>query len=126
MTLYQLTRLSDKRFKKLLKNGTINPSMKRNEASAETRKERKEADERRILSVEPAPGKKRALVIDPPWDYEWLSIAGRAQPGYARTVACQRTAGANLQRAGRLWRARILARARGVRTLTSPMCARPT
>ncbi len=57
--------------------------MKRNEASAETRKEWKEAGERRILSVEPAPGKKRALVIDPPWDYEWLSIAGRAEPGYA-------------------------------------------
>ena len=76
LTLYHLTRLSDQRFGKLIENGTISPSMKRNEASAETRKERKEADERRILSVEPAPGKKRALIIDPPWDYEWLSIAG--------------------------------------------------
>jgi N6-adenosine-specific RNA methylase IME4 len=27
-------------------------------------------------------GKFRTLVIDPPWDYESLSIAGRAKPGY--------------------------------------------
>src|SRR5262249_47315338 len=25
----------------------------------------------------------RTLVIDPPWEYDWLSIAGRAVPGYA-------------------------------------------
>ncbi len=48
-TLYQLTRLSITRFVHLLKNGTISPSMKRNEASAETRKESKEANEERSL-----------------------------------------------------------------------------
>ena len=57
--------------------------MKRTEASAETRKEKKEADEKRILGIEPVTGKHRTLVVDPPWDYEWLSLAGRAAPGYA-------------------------------------------
>lgn len=40
-------------------------------------------DEERVFSVQPAEGKHRALIIDPPWDYEWLSVAGRAAPGYA-------------------------------------------
>ena len=82
-TLYQLTRLTDGRYGELIENGTISPSMKRNEASAETRKESKEADEQRVLSVKPAKGKHRTLIFDPPWDYEWLSLAGRASPGYA-------------------------------------------
>jgi N6-adenosine-specific RNA methylase IME4 len=82
-TLYQLTRLSDDRFDALLEEGRINPGMKRNEASAETRKESKEADERRVMSATPVKGKFKTLVMDPPWDYEWLSLAGRAAPGYA-------------------------------------------
>ena len=82
-TLHQLTRLSDDRFAALLENGRINPGMKRNEASAETRWERKEEDERRIMSISPVEGKFKTLVMDPPWDYEWLSLAGRAAPGYA-------------------------------------------
>ena len=82
-TLHKLTQLSDDRFTKLLEDGRIHPGMKRNEASAETRREMKEEDERRILSLVPAEGKHRTLIIDPPWDYEWLSLAGRAKPGYA-------------------------------------------
>ena len=82
-TLYQLTRLTVPRFNALVKSGVIHPGMKRNEASAETRRERKTADEQRVLSLVPASGKYRTLLIDPPWDYEWLSIAGRAAPGYA-------------------------------------------
>ena len=62
MTLYQLTRLTDGRYGELIENGTISPSMKRNEASAETRKESKEADEERILSVKPAKGKHLKIV----------------------------------------------------------------
>ena len=31
----------------------------------------------------PVKGKHRTLIVDPPWDYEWLSLAGRAAPGYA-------------------------------------------
>jgi N6-adenosine-specific RNA methylase IME4 len=82
-TLYQLTRLTDQRFAALLAAGVINPGMKRNEASAETRRESKDRDEQRILDLQPTAGKFRALIVDPPWDYEWLSIAGRAAPGYA-------------------------------------------
>jgi N6-adenosine-specific RNA methylase IME4 len=82
-TLYQLTRLSDERFAEMLDAGMIHPAMKRNDASAETRAESKAADEVRVKTVVPVPGKYRALIVDPPWDYEWLSLAGRAAPGYA-------------------------------------------
>jgi N6-adenosine-specific RNA methylase IME4 len=82
-TLYQLIRLSDRRFDELLAAGVINPAMKRNEASSETRRESKDRDEKRIRDLQPIAGKFRALIVDPPWDYEWLSIAGRAAPGYA-------------------------------------------
>jgi N6-adenosine-specific RNA methylase IME4 len=82
-TLYELTRLSDDRFDELLGSGAIHPGMKRNDASAETRRERQQADEQRIISLRPIAGRFRTLVLDPAWDYEWLSLAGRAKPGYA-------------------------------------------
>ncbi len=47
------------------------------------RKLRMANDETRVRSLAPRPGRYRTLVIDPPWDYEWLSLAGRAAPGYA-------------------------------------------
>jgi N6-adenosine-specific RNA methylase IME4 len=47
------------------------------------RQEMRAEDERRVAALAPIAGKFRALVIDPPWDYEWLSVAGRAKPGYA-------------------------------------------
>jgi hypothetical protein len=31
----------------------------------------------------PIPGKFRTIILDPAWEYDWLSIAGRAKPGYA-------------------------------------------
>jgi len=74
-TLHHLTRLSGERFNELIEDGRIHPGMKRNEASAETRAEKKADDHQRINSIVPATGKFCALVIDPPWDYEWLSIA---------------------------------------------------
>jgi N6-adenosine-specific RNA methylase IME4 len=43
----------------------------------------KRRDEARVLQLVPVPGKFPTLVIDPPWDYDWLSLAGRAAPGYA-------------------------------------------
>lgn len=49
-TLNELTRLSDERFTELLGSGAVHPGMKRNEAAAETRRERRAADEARILS----------------------------------------------------------------------------
>ena len=50
-TLYHLSRLGDERFERLVTDGVIRPDMKRNEASAETRKERKGEDEARVLSL---------------------------------------------------------------------------
>lgn len=47
------------------------------------RAEMRAIDEARVRSLVPRPGRHRTLVVDPPWDYEWLSIAGRATPGYA-------------------------------------------
>jgi N6-adenosine-specific RNA methylase IME4 len=82
-TLFELSRLSNERFAELLDAGAIHPGMKRNDASAETRRERQTADEARVLKLAPGPGKYRTLVLDPAWDYDWLSIAGRAKPGYA-------------------------------------------
>lgn len=83
LSLFHLSRLSDDRFAELLEDGRINPGMKRNDASAETRMERVQADEARILSLVPIKGKFRTIVIDPAWEYDWLSLAGRAKPGYA-------------------------------------------
>ena len=47
------------------------------------RKLRMASDEKRVMSLSPVEGKHRTIIIDPPWDYEWLSLAGRAAPGYA-------------------------------------------
>jgi N6-adenosine-specific RNA methylase IME4 len=47
------------------------------------RLERVAADEQRVLRLAPIIGKFRTLVFDPAWEYDWLSIAGRAKPGYA-------------------------------------------
>lgn len=47
------------------------------------RKLKQAQDEQRILSVGPVHGKYKTLVIDPPWDHEGLSLAGRGRPEYA-------------------------------------------
>jgi N6-adenosine-specific RNA methylase IME4 len=47
------------------------------------RKLKQEKDQQEVLSIKPVEGKYKTIVIDPPWDYEWLSLAGRAAPGYA-------------------------------------------
>jgi N6-adenosine-specific RNA methylase IME4/ParB-like chromosome segregation protein Spo0J len=47
------------------------------------RKLKQAMDERRVLGLVPVVGKFRTIVVDPPWDYEWLSLAGRAAPGYS-------------------------------------------
>jgi N6-adenosine-specific RNA methylase IME4 len=53
------------------------------ETGAAERLERVTADEERVLSLVPVKGKFRTLVFDPAWEYDWLSLAGRAKPGYA-------------------------------------------
>lgn len=52
-------------------------------AAKQLRVELRAADEARIKSLKAVEGKFKTIVVDPPWDYEWLSIAGRASPGYA-------------------------------------------
>lgn len=53
------------------------------------RAERREEDAARIRSLRPIDGKFRTLIVNPPWDYGQLSIAGRAAPGYATMTHAQ-------------------------------------
>lgn len=82
-TLDKITRLDEITFKRLMKDGTINPTLQRNEVSKILRLQRVGADEQRVLNLVPLVGKHRTIIIDPAWDYDWLSIAARAKPGYA-------------------------------------------
>jgi N6-adenosine-specific RNA methylase IME4 len=36
-----------------------------------------------VLQLKRVVGKFRTIVIDPAWEYDWLSLADRARPGYA-------------------------------------------
>ena len=47
-----------------------------------TRDEMRAADEQRVRSLVPRPGRYRTLVIDPPWEYR-LVVGGRSAPPYA-------------------------------------------
>jgi N6-adenosine-specific RNA methylase IME4 len=85
-TLYLLNRLHDKfpeKFEALLQDGHITPDLRRNDISKILRLERVATDEQRIFNLVPIEGKFRTIVIDPAWEYDWLSLAGRAKPGYA-------------------------------------------
>lgn len=82
-TMDKIRQLPLSRREEMLAAGIINPGMSRKDAAAETRAARKAADEERISSLVPVEGKYRTLVIDPPWDYEGLSLAGQAAPDYA-------------------------------------------
>ncbi|UPK03142.1 MT-A70 family methyltransferase [Bradyrhizobium sp. 170] len=55
----------------------------RREEGKQARLDRVAADEQRVLRLVPIAGKFRTLILDPAWDYDWLSVAGRAKPGYA-------------------------------------------
>jgi N6-adenosine-specific RNA methylase IME4 len=77
---------------RLIEEGIICPTLKRNDISRILRRERVDADEARVLSLTPIIGKFRTLVLDPAWEYDWLSLAGRAKPGYAmQTIEDLRT-----------------------------------
>ena len=82
-TIDKIAQLDEITFKRLMKDGTISPSLQRNEVSKILRIQRVGADEQRILNLVPRVGKHRTIVLDPAWDYDWLSIAARAKPGYA-------------------------------------------
>lgn len=85
-TLYKLQTLHRRfpeTFDEWIDNGRITPSLQRNEISKVLRIERVRSDEQRVLTLQPIKGKFRTIVLDPAWEYSWLSIAGRAKPGYA-------------------------------------------
>jgi len=82
-TIQLLTRLDNDTFARLTEEGVVSPTLKRNEVSSILRRERVAADEARVLNLVPVVGKFRTIVIDPAWEYDWLSLAGRAKPGYA-------------------------------------------
>jgi N6-adenosine-specific RNA methylase IME4 len=84
--LYKLSRFRNRfpsAFDQWVEDGRITPSLQRNEINKVLRLERVQADEQRILALKPVAGKFRTIVLDPAWEYDWLSIAGRAKPGYA-------------------------------------------
>ena len=82
-TINVITRLDDETCTRLIEDGTICPTAKRGDISKILRLQRVKADERRILDLRPIEGKFHTLVFDPAWEYDWLSLAGRAKPGYA-------------------------------------------
>jgi N6-adenosine-specific RNA methylase IME4 len=82
-TIDKISRLDDDTLERLIADGTIRPSLQRNEISAILRRGRVEEDEARVLQLVPIIGKVRTIVLDPAWEYHWLSLAGRAKPGYA-------------------------------------------
>jgi N6-adenosine-specific RNA methylase IME4 len=47
------------------------------------RKLKQKRDEQKRLAVQPVVGRHRTIVVDPPWDHEGLSVAGRGRPTYA-------------------------------------------
>jgi N6-adenosine-specific RNA methylase IME4 len=59
------------------------PAIKNKSVNGAYRFLNKRRDEARVRRLVPVPGKFPTLVIDPPRDYEWLSLASRAAPGYA-------------------------------------------
>jgi N6-adenosine-specific RNA methylase IME4 len=81
-TIDKLTRLNEPTLKRLIEDGTICPTLSRNEVAKVLRLERVKADEQRVLNLVPVKGKFRTVVIDPAWEYN-QSIAGRAKPSYA-------------------------------------------
>jgi len=82
-TLYLLTRLDDPAFEQLREGGVLRPDMERGEVSKVLRLERVRKDEQRVLGLAPVRGKFRTIVVDPAWEYDWLSVGARARVGYA-------------------------------------------
>jgi len=68
--------------------GAANLVIKR-ETAKEDRLAKVAADEQRVLALKPVPGKFRTILLDPAWEYSWLSLAGRAKPGYAMQTITQ-------------------------------------
>jgi len=79
----RLAKLSDKQREEKIAAAKKKAAAALDAVAKTTRVELRAADEKRVKSLKPIKDKFKTLIIDPPWDYEWLSIAGRAAPGYA-------------------------------------------
>ncbi len=84
-TIDKLASLDVPVFMELVKNGTVCPSIKQYEVSKILHLEKVHSDEKRILAIQPRPGKYRTIVIDPAWDFDAFSKGAVASSGqYAR------------------------------------------
>jgi N6-adenosine-specific RNA methylase IME4 len=82
-TVYQISRLDDDTLERCVEQKVIRPDCRFSDIGRVLRIARVQQDEARIMSLVPKPGKYRTIVVDPAWEYDWLSLAGRAKPGYA-------------------------------------------
>jgi len=83
-TILQLTSLDDEKLKRYVADKTISPALRRNEIKTIINLEKVETDRKRIAKLVPRPGKYRALIVDPAWEYEKYSKQVNAKCGYAR------------------------------------------
>jgi N6-adenosine-specific RNA methylase IME4 len=81
-TLYQLASLTADQVRELREEKIIRPDLERHEIATFRRLKKIAVDEERIMALQPVIGKFRTIVLDPAWNYDLLSIAGRAKPGY--------------------------------------------
>lgn len=79
----RLANLSDREFEKRLDIAKRKAVAVVEGASKKTREELRQEDETRVRRLTKITGKFMTLVVDPPWDYGWLSIGGASKPGYA-------------------------------------------
>jgi N6-adenosine-specific RNA methylase IME4 len=81
-TITLLTRVDELTFKEMVEEGTIRPSLQRDEVAKLLRLRHRQGDEQRVLNLTPVVGKFRTLVIDPAWEYD-DDLAGIIRPDYA-------------------------------------------
>jgi N6-adenosine-specific RNA methylase IME4 len=81
-TLHEISQLDDSEFEAGINSGLIRPDMKQGEIRAANRQALKVADEARVMGLEPAAGKYRTLIVDPPWDFGG-AMTGRGAVIYA-------------------------------------------
>jgi N6-adenosine-specific RNA methylase IME4 len=82
-TIHQITRLDDDTLQQLIRNNVIHPTCKYSDITKELRLTRVARDRARVARLVPVDGKFSTLIVDPPWDYEGLSVGGASKPGYA-------------------------------------------
>jgi N6-adenosine-specific RNA methylase IME4 len=83
-TIDQIARLKEPQLKRLIENGTICPSVRRNKVAEIIRLDKVKQDQERILKLQPRPGKYRTIVCDPAWDFDAFSRGAVSRMPYAK------------------------------------------